>query len=84
MEGDEYMIPKHKQPDNPFVEPGDPRKRLDIKDVMVLNDIIEQAAGRQSKASERGSYYVILQPAFLGSQNSYVENDLICKILIFY
>ncbi|GIY88268.1 sodium channel protein para [Caerostris extrusa] len=53
MEGDEYMIPKHKQPDNPFVEPGDPRKRLDIKDVMVLNDIIEQAAGRQSKASER-------------------------------
>ncbi|CAL1291645.1 unnamed protein product [Larinioides sclopetarius] len=53
MEGDDYMIPKHKQPDNPFVEPGDPRKRLDIKDVMVLNDIIEQAAGRQSKASER-------------------------------
>ncbi|KAG8191415.1 hypothetical protein JTE90_010589 [Oedothorax gibbosus] len=57
MEGDDYMIPKHKQPDNPFVEPGDPRKRLDIKDVMVLNDIIEQAAGRQSKASERVSVY---------------------------
>ncbi|CAG7823253.1 unnamed protein product [Allacma fusca] len=27
---------------------------VDMKDVMVLNDIIEQAAGRQSKASDRG------------------------------
>jgi hypothetical protein len=25
-------------------------------DVMVLNDIIEQAAGRQSKQSDRGKY----------------------------
>lgn len=27
---------------------------LDISDVMVLNDIIEQAAGRHSRASDRG------------------------------
>jgi hypothetical protein len=26
-------------------------------DVMVLNDIIEQAAGRQSRASEQGGKY---------------------------
>nr|XP_042894950.1 sodium channel protein para isoform X2 [Parasteatoda tepidariorum] len=57
MENDEYMIPKNKQPVDPFMDPGDPRKRLDMKDVMVLNDIIEQAAGRQSKASERVSVY---------------------------
>ncbi|XP_053203618.1 sodium channel protein para-like isoform X3 [Panonychus citri] len=30
---------------------------VDIKDVMVLNDIIDQAAGRQSKSSERVSIY---------------------------
>lgn len=29
-------------------------------DVMVLNDIIEQAAGRQSKQSDRGRYHITI------------------------
>ncbi|XP_063225568.1 sodium channel protein para isoform X2 [Bacillus rossius redtenbacheri] len=45
---------KGKQQNNPFIEPTMPQTVVDMKDVMVLNDIIEQAAGRQSRASEPG------------------------------
>ncbi|XP_015436344.1 PREDICTED: sodium channel protein para [Dufourea novaeangliae] len=45
---------KTKQQDNPFVEPSQPHAVVDMKDVMVLNDIIEQAAGRQSRTPEQG------------------------------
>ncbi|XP_055382360.1 sodium channel protein para isoform X10 [Condylostylus longicornis] len=45
---------KVKQPDNPFIEPVQTQTVVDMKDVMVLNDIIEQAAGRQSRTSDRG------------------------------
>ncbi|CAM1295090.1 para (predicted) [Pycnogonum litorale] len=56
-EGDDYAALKHKHhhPDNPFVEPTQSQAVVDMKDVMVLNDIIEQAAGRQSKASHSGA-----------------------------
>lgn len=30
-----------------------------FSDVMVLNDIIEQAAGRQSRGSDQGGKYII-------------------------
>ncbi|XP_015793193.1 sodium channel protein para-like isoform X2 [Tetranychus urticae] len=48
-----------RQLENPFIDPQQtPRHTaVDIKDVMVLNDIIDQAAGRQSKSSERVSIY---------------------------
>lgn len=42
---------KIKQTDNPFIEPVQTQAIVDMKDVMVLNDIIEQAAGRHSRAS---------------------------------
>ncbi|XP_037039275.1 sodium channel protein para isoform X7 [Bradysia coprophila] len=46
---------KVKQNDNPFInEPVHGQTVVDMKDVMVLNDIIEQAAGRHSGASEHG------------------------------
>ncbi|XP_053952366.1 sodium channel protein para isoform X17 [Anastrepha ludens] len=45
---------KIKQNDNPFIEPVQTQTVVDMKDVMVLNDIIEQAAGRHSRASDRG------------------------------
>ncbi|XP_011504558.1 PREDICTED: sodium channel protein para [Ceratosolen solmsi marchali] len=45
---------KTKQQDNPFIEPSQQHAVVDMKDVMVLNDIIEQAAGRQSRTSEQG------------------------------
>ncbi|XP_073830190.1 sodium voltage-gated channel paralytic isoform X26 [Musca autumnalis] len=45
---------KIKHHDNPFIEPVQTQTVVDMKDVMVLNDIIEQAAGRHSRASERG------------------------------
>ncbi|XP_024936090.1 sodium channel protein para isoform X10 [Cephus cinctus] len=45
---------KMKQQDNPFIEPSQQHAVVDMKDVMVLNDIINQAAGRQSRASEHG------------------------------
>ncbi|KAL6432411.1 hypothetical protein ACFW04_006775 [Cataglyphis niger] len=50
---------KTKQQDNPFIEPSQQHTVVDMKDVMVLNDIIEQAAGRQSKTPEQGvsTYY---------------------------
>ncbi|XP_037914865.1 sodium channel protein para isoform X11 [Hermetia illucens] len=44
---------KIKHHDNPFIEPVQAQTVVDMKDVMVLNDIIEQA-GRQSRASDRG------------------------------
>nr|XP_054933091.1 sodium channel protein para-like isoform X3 [Dermacentor andersoni] len=56
LDGEECLAVK-KQPDNPFIEPSQRQGLVDMKDVMVLNDIIEQAAGRQSKASERVSIY---------------------------
>nr|QRG33296.1 paralytic [Schistocerca americana] len=46
---------KMKHQDNPFIEPTQQQTVVDMKDVMVLNDIIEQAAGRQSRASEHGA-----------------------------
>ncbi|XP_076332245.1 sodium channel protein para-like isoform X8 [Tachypleus tridentatus] len=52
MEGDDCLA-KNKHQENPFVEPCQHQTLVDMKDVMVLNDIIEQAAGRQSKANER-------------------------------
>ncbi|EZA48301.1 Sodium channel protein para [Ooceraea biroi] len=45
---------KTKQQDNPFIEPSQQHAVVDMKDVMVLNDIIEQAAGRQSQTPEQG------------------------------
>ncbi|XP_058166608.1 sodium channel protein para isoform X31 [Anopheles ziemanni] len=45
---------KIKHNDNPFIEPTQTQTVVDMKDVMVLNDIIEQAAGRHSRASEHG------------------------------
>ncbi|KMQ96399.1 sodium channel protein para [Lasius niger] len=45
---------KTKQQDNPFIEPSQQHTVVDMKDVMVLNDIIEQAAGRQSQTPEQG------------------------------
>ncbi|XP_076621096.1 sodium voltage-gated channel paralytic isoform X40 [Colletes latitarsis] len=45
---------KAKQQDNPFIEPSQQHAVVDMKDVMVLNDIIEQAAGRQSRTPEQG------------------------------
>ncbi|KAK7790194.1 hypothetical protein R5R35_002964 [Gryllus longicercus] len=51
LEGDDPA--KIKQPENPFIET-QPQTVVDMKDVMVLNDIIEQAAGRASRASEHG------------------------------
>ncbi|XP_068993505.1 sodium voltage-gated channel paralytic isoform X2 [Neodiprion pinetum] len=54
-EGDmEDPMGKVKQQDNPFIEPSQQHAVVDMKDVMVLSDIIEQAAGRQSKASDHG------------------------------
>ncbi|KAJ8937407.1 hypothetical protein NQ314_011893, partial [Rhamnusium bicolor] len=45
---------KLKHLDNPFIDSNQRQTVVDMKDVMVLNDIIEQAAGRQSGASEHG------------------------------
>ncbi|KAL1421885.1 hypothetical protein MTO96_022598 [Rhipicephalus appendiculatus] len=61
LDGEECLAVK-KQPDNPFIEPSQRQGLVDMKDVMVLNDIIEQAAGRQSKASERGTYQLRFYP----------------------
>ncbi|KAK9890302.1 hypothetical protein WA026_010405 [Henosepilachna vigintioctopunctata] len=43
---------ENKLKDNPFVDSSQRQTMVDMKDVMVLNDIIEQAAGRHSGASE--------------------------------
>ncbi|GIX70904.1 sodium channel protein para [Caerostris extrusa] len=53
-DSDECILSK-KPNDSPF---SDPHRQtvVDMKDLMVVNDIIEQAAGRQSKESERGNY----------------------------
>ncbi|XP_076314888.1 sodium channel protein para-like [Tachypleus tridentatus] len=48
-ESEDYME-KPKQPDD---NPAQKQTVVDMKDVMALNDIIEQAAGRQSKLSNR-------------------------------
>ncbi|XP_044010866.1 sodium channel protein para isoform X12 [Aphidius gifuensis] len=50
----EDPLGKNKQQDNPFIEPSQQHAVVDMKDVMVLNDIIEQAAGRQSRGSDQG------------------------------
>ncbi|XP_054160598.1 sodium channel protein para-like isoform X3 [Oppia nitens] len=63
LDSEEYMIAvKHRQHENPFLDqqPSPRQAMVDMKDVMVLNDIIEQAAaGRQSIArdSDRVSIY---------------------------
>ncbi|XP_076763435.1 sodium voltage-gated channel paralytic isoform X20 [Xylocopa sonorina] len=49
----EGSMGKAKQQDNPFIEPSQQHAVVDMKDVMVLNDIIEQA-GRQSRTPEQG------------------------------
>ncbi|XP_071554614.1 sodium voltage-gated channel paralytic isoform X13 [Temnothorax nylanderi] len=56
---EEDPMGKTKQQDNPFIEPSQQHTVVDMKDVMVLNNIIEQAAGRQSKTPEQGvsTYY---------------------------
>ncbi|XP_076370116.1 sodium channel protein para-like isoform X2 [Tachypleus tridentatus] len=53
----ENCFPKSNHQENPFVEPTQRQTVVDMKDVMVLNDIIEQAAGNQSNANERVSIY---------------------------
>ncbi|XP_066904493.1 sodium channel protein para isoform X5 [Halyomorpha halys] len=45
---------KGKHLDNTYIEPSQQQTVVDMKDVMVLNDIIEQAAGRHSRGSEHG------------------------------
>ncbi|KAG7205597.1 hypothetical protein KM043_007563 [Ampulex compressa] len=50
----EDSMGKAKQQDNPFIEPSQQHAVVNMKDVMVLNDIIEQAAGRQSRTPEQG------------------------------
>ncbi|XP_067145292.1 sodium channel protein para-like isoform X2 [Centruroides vittatus] len=47
---------KQKPYDSPFMDP-QRQTELDMKDVMVLNEIIDQAAGRQSRESGRVSIY---------------------------
>ncbi|XP_042204470.1 sodium channel protein para-like isoform X6 [Homarus americanus] len=58
MDPDEVLALKHKNQDsNPFIDPIQTHTVVDMRDVMVLNDIIEQAAahaGRQSRASDHG------------------------------
>ncbi|KAL0119390.1 hypothetical protein PUN28_007715 [Cardiocondyla obscurior] len=56
---EEDPMGKTKQQDNPFIEPSQQHTVVDMKDVMVLNDIIEQAAGRQSQTPDQGvsTYY---------------------------
>jgi voltage-gated sodium channel type II alpha len=60
LDTEEYIVAvKQKQNENPFLDqqPSPRQALVDMKDVMVLNDIIEQAAGRQSKQSDRVSIY---------------------------
>lgn len=38
MEGDDYMIPKHKHHDNPF-DHGDENKKLDIKGTHINSSL---------------------------------------------
>nr|XP_042895936.1 sodium channel protein para [Parasteatoda tepidariorum] len=54
-DSDECILSK-KPTDSPFSDPHI-QTVVDMKDLMVVNDIIEQAAGRQSKDSERVSVY---------------------------
>ncbi|KAI1296926.1 Sodium channel protein para [Halotydeus destructor] len=55
LDPEEYMVTmKQRQHyENPFIDHQPRQTLVDMKDVMVLNDIIDQAAGRQSKSSER-------------------------------
>nr|WQE97497.1 voltage-gated sodium channel [Varroa destructor] len=57
LDSEDYILSKIKQVNKPYMEPSTRHPMVDMRDVMVLNDIIEQAAGRQSKASERVSIY---------------------------
>ncbi|KAA0200133.1 voltage gated sodium channel [Hyalella azteca] len=58
MEPEEALALKLKNPEtNPFIDPIQKQTVVDMRDVMVLNDIIEQAAqqhGRLSRASDHG------------------------------
>ncbi|XP_064104911.1 sodium channel protein para-like isoform X2 [Macrobrachium nipponense] len=58
LEPEEVLAMKLKNPEaNPFIDPIQKHTVVDMRDVMVLNDIIEQAAqqaGRQSRASDHG------------------------------
>ncbi|KAL3289573.1 hypothetical protein HHI36_022987 [Cryptolaemus montrouzieri] len=53
-DGPTGQLSENKLKDHPFVDSSQRQTMVDMKDVMVLNDIIEQAAGRQSGASEHG------------------------------
>ncbi|XP_044765573.1 sodium channel protein para isoform X3 [Coccinella septempunctata] len=53
-DGPTGQLCENKLKDNPFVDSSQQQTMVDMKDVMVLNDIIEQAAGQQSVASEHG------------------------------
>ncbi|XP_071512580.1 sodium channel protein para isoform X17 [Panulirus ornatus] len=58
MEPEEVLALKlKKQESNPFIDPIQKNNDVDMRDMMVLNDIIEQAAAqaeRQSRASDHG------------------------------
>ncbi|RXG71708.1 hypothetical protein Avbf_06028 [Armadillidium vulgare] len=60
-ETEEILALKMKNPEtNPFIDPIQKHTVVDMRDVMVLNDIIEQAAaqaGRQSRQSDRGGKF---------------------------
>lgn len=58
-DGPMMQLCEPKLKDNPFVDSSQRQTLVDMKDVMVLNDIIEQAAGRHSGVPEQGvnTYY---------------------------
>ncbi|XP_021933650.1 sodium channel protein para isoform X5 [Zootermopsis nevadensis] len=71
---------KAKHSDNPFVEQLQPPAVVDMNDVMVLNDIIEQAAGRHSRASGHGvSIYYF--PTDEGDEGPTVKEKLLALCL---
>ncbi|CAH0562424.1 unnamed protein product [Brassicogethes aeneus] len=62
---------KLKHIDNPFIDNSQRQTVVDMKDVMVLNDIIEQAAGRQSGGSEEHGVSVY----YFSANNNDEEED---------
>lgn len=54
---------KLKHLDNPFIDSVQKQTMVDMKDVMVLNDIIEQAAGQQTGPTDHGGkIHVFIYP----------------------
>ncbi|XP_022243584.1 sodium channel protein para-like [Limulus polyphemus] len=56
IESADYLTKRNHQ-ENPFVGPSQKQTMVDMKDVVVLNEIIEQATGNQSHANDRVSIY---------------------------